>query len=93
MYPNSSNFQFKEWYIEAVKGPILASKGDIREKYERDINLPHLPDMLFANNHLKLTHKKGFGIHFKGIIKKILNIPKILINLIEFEFDMFVQIN
>lgn len=66
MYPNSSNFQFKEWYIEAAKGPILASKGDIREKYERDINLPHLPDMLFANNHLKLTHKKGFGIHFKA---------------------------
>lgn len=68
MFPNSSSFQFKDWYIEAAKGPILASKGDVREKYERDILLPHLPDMLFANNHLKLTHKKGFGIHFKGIL-------------------------
>lgn len=65
MYPNTSTYQFKDWYIEASKGPILASKGDVRDKYERDIQLPHLPDMLFASNHLKLTHKKGFGLHFK----------------------------
>jgi hypothetical protein len=66
MFPNSSSTQFKDWHIEAAKGPILASKGELREKFERDIKLPHLPDMLFANNYLKLTNKKGFGIHFKG---------------------------
>jgi type 2A phosphatase activator TIP41 len=32
--------------------------------YEKDIVLPHLPDMLFADNNLTLTHKNGFGISF-----------------------------
>jgi len=45
-----NNYQFKKWYIETSKGHILASKGPVREKYENDIKLPHLPDMLFAGN-------------------------------------------
>ena len=36
MFPNSSSTQFKDWHIEAAKGPILASKGELREKFERE---------------------------------------------------------
>ncbi len=57
-------FQFKDWTIQTSKGHILASKGDIRDKYEKNIELPHLPDMLFAHNYLSLKHKNGFGLEF-----------------------------
>jgi len=26
--------------------------------------LPHLPDMIFADNNLQLVHERGFGIEF-----------------------------
>jgi type 2A phosphatase activator TIP41 len=64
--PKRTNYQFKDWYIETCKGRILESNGERREKYERDINLPHLPDMLFADNYLKLKHKDNFGIEFNA---------------------------
>ena len=57
-------FQFNDWCIETSEGHILASRGELREKYEKNIHLPHLPDMLFAHNYLKLTHKNNFGIEF-----------------------------
>ena len=31
---------------------------------ENNIDLPHLPDMLFAHNYLSLKHKNGFGLEF-----------------------------
>lgn len=61
---NTHKYQFKEWQIETQKGHILASKGDLRDKYEHNIKLPHLPDMLFAHNYLTLKHKNGFGLSF-----------------------------
>lgn len=66
MYTRTNNYQFNDWFIETAKGRILASKGEQREKYERDINLPHLPDMLFADNYMRLTHKCGFGLEFNA---------------------------
>ncbi len=57
-------FQFKDWTIQTCKGHILASKGEIRDKYEKTIELPHLPDMLFAHNYVSLKHKDGFGLEF-----------------------------
>lgn len=66
LYNKSSNYQFNDWLIETSKGRILASQGELREKYEKDINLPHLPDMLFADNFLRLKHKQGFGIEFNA---------------------------
>lgn len=66
LYNKQSNYQFKDWFIETTKGRILASQGDMREKYEKDIDLPHLPDMLFADNYLKLKHKHGFGLEFNA---------------------------
>lgn len=62
-----NNYQFKDWYIESCKGRILESKGEKRERYEKEIKLPHLPDMLFADNFLRLKHNKGFGIEFNAL--------------------------
>lgn len=67
MYNKSTNYQFNNWYIETNKGRILASQGEQREKYENEIRLPHLPDMLFADNFLRLSHKNGFGIEFNAL--------------------------
>lgn len=67
MFAKSNNYQFKDWYIESHKGRILASAGAQRDLYEREIKLPHLPDMLFPDNHLRLTHSTGFGIHFNPL--------------------------
>lgn len=61
---DKQRFQFKDWTIESTKGHILESKGELREKYENNITLPHLPEMLFAHNFLKLKHKDGFGLEF-----------------------------
>lgn len=62
----STNYTFKNWLIETTKGHILPSKGDVRDKYEKDINLPHLPDMLFADNFLRIKHQAGFGMEFNA---------------------------
>lgn len=39
----NSKYDFHDWVIESTEGHILASKGEIREKFENDIGLPHLP--------------------------------------------------
>lgn len=39
----SSGFTFKDWQIDSSHGHILSSKGEQRDRYEKDINLPHLP--------------------------------------------------
>jgi type 2A phosphatase activator TIP41 len=76
MQAKVANYQFKDWHISTAKGRIQESKGERREKYERGLNLPHLPDMLFADNYLRLIHKNGFGLEFKAY-DSLLNIdPK-----------------
>ena len=37
---------------------------DYLSRIEGELELPNLPDMLFAKNGLSLQHKKGFGIRF-----------------------------
>jgi hypothetical protein len=39
----SSKFTFHDWTIETTEGHILPSKGDQRDKFEKNIELPHLP--------------------------------------------------
>jgi len=34
------------------------------DRFEAQLDLPHLPDMIFADNCLRLVHEKGFGIEF-----------------------------
>lgn len=76
MQARVTNYQFKDWYIETAKGRIQESKGERRERYEREINLPHLPDMLFADNYMRLKHKNGFGIDFNAYDSLLLVDPK-----------------
>merc|ERR1712241_401175 len=38
--------------------------GEQETRIEEVLDLPHLPDMLFAKNGLSLQHKKGFGVRF-----------------------------
>ena len=66
MHARETNYQFKDWHIATAKGRIQESMGERRERYERDIKLPHLPDMLFADNYLRLKHKDGFGLEFNA---------------------------
>ena len=33
-------------------------------RFEAQLELPHLPDMIFADNCLRLVHENGFGIEF-----------------------------
>ena len=63
---HQTNYQYKDWFIESKKDRILASRGEVRERYERELELPHLPDMLFADNRLLIRHEKGFGIEFNA---------------------------
>lgn len=73
IYNRENNFEFQNWFIASSKGRILASQGASRENYERQLpHLPHLPDMLFADNHLKLVYNhrepsNSFGIEFNAL--------------------------
>lgn len=71
MYNKENNYQFHKWHISSAKGRILASQGPSREQYERQLpHLPHLPDMLFADNRLKLVYSDptiSFGIEFNAL--------------------------
>jgi len=58
--PNVQQFQFKDWNITSTKHRIMNSQeeSEVMDKIE----LPHLPDMLFLHNNLKLQHKQGLDI-------------------------------
>nr|CAG4640941.1 EOG090X07SL [Eulimnadia texana] len=36
-------------------------------RYSSQLTLPHLPDMVFSENYLKIIHPKGFGIEFNAL--------------------------
>jgi len=33
-------------------------------RFEAQLELPHVPDMIFAENCLQVVHERGFGIEF-----------------------------
>lgn len=33
-------------------------------RFEAQLDLPHVPDMIFAENCLRLVHERGFGVEF-----------------------------
>ena len=43
--------------------------------YSKELQLPHMPDMVFANNLLQLIHKNGFRIEFNALdaLKRVSN--------------------
>lgn len=36
-------------------------------RYESEMTLPHLPDMVFTQNSLKIDHSDGFGLRFEPL--------------------------
>jgi len=58
---------FDLWKITARKSHILASEGPERQNFEAEVRLPHVPDMIFAENCLHLQHETGFGIEFTSL--------------------------
>jgi len=60
-------FQFGEWNLKTVKSHILKSEGPDRERFESQLRLPQVPEMIFADNILQLRHQKGFGIEFNAL--------------------------
>ncbi len=37
------------------------------KSYERILSMPHMPDMTYANNSLRIEHKRGFALLFNCI--------------------------
>jgi len=49
--------QWEDWHIRTVKGHILTN--DQEEEFTKEINLPHIPDMTFADNVVQLTQESA----------------------------------
>ncbi|CAG5126453.1 unnamed protein product [Candidula unifasciata] len=60
-------FQFGPWTITSCKSHILESEGSHREKFERELELPQLPEMVFPENFLRIHHKSGCGVEFNAL--------------------------
>jgi len=64
---------FGPWHISATKSHILASEGSDRKQFASQLDLPHVPEMIFAENSLKILHDGGFGVEFNALdaLKKV----------------------
>ncbi|XP_046583313.1 LOW QUALITY PROTEIN: TIP41-like protein [Haliotis rubra] len=65
--PVSQQYQFGPWTLTSTKSHILESEGHEREKFESELELPQLPEMVFADNTLSLQHQGGFGLVFTAL--------------------------
>lgn len=72
--PTEENFDYPPWTLKTVKNHILPSKGtgntpaDDRHSAFHNLPLPHLPDMVFPDNLLRITHSAtGSGIEFNAL--------------------------
>ncbi|KAK0085564.1 hypothetical protein PV325_004873 [Microctonus aethiopoides] len=79
-------FEAKPWKIQATRSHILHSKCSQNEEtcalnpcnfcvYNRELELKHLPDMVFPNNILSLEHETGAKIEFNALdaLKRVSN--------------------
>ena len=60
--PVLDSYKFGPWTISTSKSHILTS--DESENISKQFELPHLPDMLFANNKVTFEHNKGASLQF-----------------------------
>ena len=56
-------FQFGPWSITSLKSHIMNSE-EAEKLSGAGLELPHLPDMLFANNKLEISHESGAKLQF-----------------------------
>jgi len=64
---HSEDCSFGPWSVVAVKSHILTSEGEERKEFESHLQLPHLPEMIFAANRLRILHENGCGIEFSAL--------------------------
>jgi type 2A phosphatase activator TIP41 len=63
---NSRGLRIAGWVIQVRKGAIL--KMDARERLEKILGTPHLPEMVFGDSSLELVHEaSGIRIHFNAL--------------------------
>lgn len=55
--PQVEEFQFGPWKIKTVKSHILSSEEE--SSISTQLSLPHLPDMMFANNLVSLSNSEA----------------------------------
>ncbi|XP_045197404.1 TIP41-like protein [Mercenaria mercenaria] len=65
--PVTSQFQFGPWTLTAVKSHILESEGPARQRFENELELPQVPEMIFADNVLRVQHDAGYGVEFNAL--------------------------
>ncbi|KAK3098111.1 hypothetical protein FSP39_016204 [Pinctada imbricata] len=63
----TERFQFGPWLLCATKSHILKSEGQDRENFEAQLELPQFPEMIFADNILRIEHNSGFGLEFSAL--------------------------
>lgn len=79
----NKNFRFHSWDVQYTKSHILSSQctknGSCKPEttagdevclfcmYTHKLDLPHLPDMVFPCNILKVTHESGCSIEFNPL--------------------------
>ena len=56
-------FQFGPWSITSLKSHIMTSE-EAEKLSGAGLELPHTPDMLFANNKLEISHESGAKLQF-----------------------------
>ncbi|BFZ09862.1 hypothetical protein BsWGS_12901 [Bradybaena similaris] len=61
------SFEFGPWTITTCKSHILESEGNNREKFQSELELPQLPEMVFPENYLRIHHKSGCGLEFNAL--------------------------
>ncbi|KAJ9583590.1 hypothetical protein L9F63_022063 [Diploptera punctata] len=76
---NTEEHKFQSWQVKYRQSHILHSKcssesGCIDNDgcclfclYNRKLELPHMPDMVFGNNSLLLKHDNGCAIEFNAL--------------------------
>lgn len=65
--PQTESISFGPWSISSTKSRILSSDGMERQTFESELSLPHVPDMIFANNILQILNSNGCGLEFKAL--------------------------
>jgi len=63
--PKLDDYKFGGWTIKTSKSRIMSSAEEAN--VNKELELPHLPDMLFIHNRLVLEHKDGLNIQFKPV--------------------------
>ena len=63
----TERFQFGPWLLTSTKSHILKSEGTDRQRFESQLELPQFPEMIFADNILRIEHCEGFGLEFSAL--------------------------